>query len=86
MSTLPWELPTYIKNKDNENFNEEFFETLRQWFNSDGFYLPTLTNAQEAILMTLNPPLQPFRQWFNSDIGKLRILVAVGVIQTVTSV
>jgi len=86
MSIAPWDLPPYIQNENQENYHAEFNQTLRDWFNNYGFYLPTLTNAQVTDLLAVVPPIQAFRQWFNSDLGKLQILVAPGTVETVTSV
>lgn len=86
MSTTAEDLPTYIKNDNLEVYNILFNQIITDWFNSSGFFLPTLTNAQVAILIALVPAVQPCRAWFNSDLGKMQILVAVGTVETVTSV
>jgi hypothetical protein len=86
MSTVPSDLPTYIKQDNYENYNEELNQTLRQWFNSDGFFLPSLTNAHVAAILALVPAVQPAKIWFNTDLGKAQLLVAVGTVETITSV
>jgi hypothetical protein len=85
MATNPVNLPSYVKNSVQENYHEELNETLREWFNSDSFFQPSLTNAQVTALLALTPAIEPCRTWFNTDLGKLQILVAVGTVETVTS-
>lgn len=80
------DLPTYIKNANQENYNQLFNQILRSWFNSGGFFMPSLTNAQVADLLALVPAPEPCLFWFNTDVGKMQLLVAVGTVETVTSV
>lgn len=76
-------LPTYIQDDDQENYNIELNETLREFLN-DNWWLPqSLTNAQ-VTLLTNNFPTGSF--WFNIDISKLQVCTAPGIIETVTSV
>jgi hypothetical protein len=83
-------LPPYFHNPDyaaQEYYQELFNRILSNWFRTDiGFFLPTLTNAQVVTLTGLTPAVQPGRIWFNSDLGKAQILVAVGTVETITSV
>ncbi|MEO6077574.1 MAG: hypothetical protein ABIP54_02195 [Candidatus Andersenbacteria bacterium] len=77
-------LPTYVIQADQELYQDEFNQTLRQWFNSDGFFLPALTSAEVVLLMALAPtPVQ--KVWINSDLNKMQFLDTVGALQTVTS-
>lgn len=85
MSTTPEDLPTYIQNSNQENYNVLFNQIITDWFNSSGFFLPTLTNAQVAALVAITPAIPPCRVWFNSDLGKMQILVAANTVETVTS-
>lgn len=78
------DLPSYIEQADQENYNQEFNQTLREWFNSDGFVLPSLTAAEVISLLAL-PPVAP-KVWFNSTLGKMQILVNSTTVETVTSV
>lgn len=86
----PQDLPQYITQPDFESqqpFFILFFALIYEWFNSNGFYLPALTNAQAAAMVAqygVGP--WPIKQWYNSDSNKLQFLDATGAIQTVTSV
>lgn len=82
-------LPQYAANPDyaQQEYYQELLNTiLLQWFNSDGFFLPSLTNAEVATLIATTPAIQPCRIWFNSDLGKAQLLVATGTVETITSV
>ena len=48
-------LPTYIQNSNQENYNEELSQTLIQNLSDNGYVIPTLTNAQ----LTVNPFVLP---------------------------
>lgn len=81
-------LPTYIKDGGFET-QEDFFQLmtliLTDWFNSNGFFLPSLTDAEVTKLLTLTPtPKQ--RIWINSTINKIQFLDTTGTLQVVTSV
>jgi hypothetical protein len=83
----PITIPTYIKNYDQENYNQQLNQTLRFILDTkDGFYMPSLSNADVAAMLALVPAVQPCRFWFNTDLGKMQLLVAVGTVETVTSV
>lgn len=82
----PVDLPSYLKEIDQEWYNEELNQILIDWFNSSGFFLPSLTNAQVAALIAITPAVEPCRIWFNTDLGKAQLLVAEGVVETITSV
>jgi hypothetical protein len=86
MSTYPINLPSYFSGDKQDDYNQELNQTLREWFNSDGFVQPSLTAAEVALLLALTPAVQPPKTWFNSTLGKLQVLVAVGTVETVTSV
>ncbi len=82
-------LPAYRSDPDynsQQRYQELLNVILRQWFNSDGFFLPSLTNAQVAQLLTINPPVIAGTQWYNSDLNKLQFMGSGNVVQTVTSV
>jgi hypothetical protein len=83
-------LPQFISQKDFEH-HISYFELmsliLTQWFNSNGFYLPTLTDAQVTTMVAqYGSGPWPIKQWYNSDQVKLQFLDATGAVQTVTSV
>jgi hypothetical protein len=48
-------LPTYVKDKSQENYHEELNQTLRQGLGVDGFTISQVTNAQ----LTVNPYVLP---------------------------
>lgn len=82
MSTPPFALPIYIDEQNYENFNNELNQTLREWFNWDGFLAPSLDAGQVTIISAYKP-IGTF--WYNSTLDKLQFLGSGGV-QTVTSV
>lgn len=49
------DLPTYIKNDDQENYHEELNQTLQQGVSNNGFTIPQVTNAQ----LTIDPFILP---------------------------
>lgn len=82
------DLPSYIKNGDyfsQENYHELLNTILREWFNSSGFFLPTLTDTQVTDLISLLSAPYPIKIWYNSDQDKLQFLTPSGVVQTITS-
>ncbi len=42
-------LPTYVKDKSQENYHEELNQTLIQGVSDNGFTIPQLTNAQLTV-------------------------------------
>lgn len=88
MATIPTDLPSYIQQKNMENYNQEFNQTLRNWFSSSGFYQPTLSTAQKNTLLALyalNPTVISGYHWLNSDLNKMQFVDVTGVVQTITS-
>lgn len=86
MSSVATNLPQYAANPDyaaQEYYQQLLSAILLQWFNSDGFFQPTLTNAQAAAVFALSPPLGT--HWYNSDLDKMQF-VGASAIQTITSV
>lgn len=82
------DLPSYIKNGDyeqQEGYHELLSLRLTEWFNSNGFFLPTLTNAQVTALLALQTAPYAVRQWYNSDIQELQWLRPDGTVRTITS-
>lgn len=85
-------IPTYIKQHDQEYYNQELNQTLNENFSDNGWTgPPSLTTAQITALIA-GPPALPFASvnnpptlWYNSDLDKLQFLGAAAV-QTVTSV
>lgn len=85
MAIIPTDLPSYIQQKNMENYNEEFNQTLRNWFSSSGFFQPILNNTQVSELLTLIPAPANGTHWLNSDLNKMQFIDATGVVQTITS-
>ncbi len=83
-------LPQYFHNPEyrmQEYYQELLNRILNDWFNVDiGFFLPSLSNADVIRLLALTPAIEPPRIWFNTDLGKAQLLVAVGAVETITSV
>jgi hypothetical protein len=79
------DLPAYIKNSNQENYNEEFNQTLRQWFNSNGLLLPSLTSTQVTALLALSVPTPAGTMWYNSTLNKLQFVGAGNTTQVITS-
>jgi hypothetical protein len=75
-------LPTYIQDSDQENYNVELNETLRE-FIDDNWWLPQGLTAAQVVTLTNNFPTGAF--WFNIDIAKMQVCTAPGVIETITS-
>jgi hypothetical protein len=48
-------LPTYVKDKDQENYHEELNQTLLQGVSNNGYTIPQVTNAE----LTVNPFILP---------------------------
>ena len=83
------ELPQYRRDLDyanQEGYQELFNLVLTQWFNSSGFFQPTLTSAQVTQLMAQTPPLPNGTHWLNSNLNKMQFVDSVGTVQTITSV
>jgi hypothetical protein len=84
----PNELPTYILNGDyaSQEFYHELLNTiLTQWFNSNGFFNPSLTTAQVASLLAMDVPPPKGTRWFNSDLDKEQFVGNTGAVQTINS-
>jgi len=85
----PQDLPPFIKRgnfEEQENFFELFFAILQSWFNSNGFYLPTLTSTQvTALVAQYGSGPWPIKLWYNSTNNVLQFLDATGAVQTITS-
>lgn len=82
------DLPQYLRNpkyEQQEGYQELFNLILTQWFNSSGFFQPTLTNAQVVTLLAMVPPPLVGTHWYNSNLDKLQFIAAGNVVQTVTS-
>lgn len=82
------ELPQYRRDDNyanQEGYQELFNLILTQWFNSAGFFQPTLTAAQVTQLTTLPAFLPNGTHWLNATLNKMQFVDATGAIQTVTS-
>lgn len=88
MSGLAVDLPQYIKNGDfpqQEGYFELLSLILTGWLNSNGWLLPTLTDAQVATLLALSSPPLSGTIWFNTTQNKLQFVDNTGSTQIVTS-
>lgn len=87
-NNTPIDLPQYREDPlyvNQEGYQRQLNLILTQWFNSNGFFNPTLTNAQVALLMAMTPAPLIGTRWYNSDLDKEQFVGAMGV-QTITSV
>ena len=85
----PVDLPQYL-NFDDENTERRYQELLNlilsQWFNSNGFFQPTLSATQLNSLLAMSPvPIQNGTHWLNSTVNKMQFLDNTGTVQTITS-
>lgn len=79
-------IPTYIRQENQENYNEELNQTINDNFSDNGWTgPPSLTTDQITDLVTGPPALPVPTLWYNSDLDKLQFLGASAV-QTITSV
>jgi hypothetical protein len=76
------DLPTYITNQNQENFNEELNQTLRDNLSNNGWIFPSLTTAQ---IIAIEPQMPNGTFWFNTTLAKGQLKTAPGVIETITS-
>ena len=58
------EIPNYIKNADQENYNEEVNLAMQQCLSQNGFIIPSLTADQITAATMLVPPLPDGMLWF----------------------
>lgn len=66
MSILPIEIPTYVKNSNEENYNEELNQTLLYLIGQDGWKSPHITAANLTIIAA--DPLTPDGTfWYVTD-------------------
>lgn len=75
-------IPTYIEKIDNEYYQTDLNQTLRDNLSDNGFVPPVLTAAQIAQIQA-SMPVGTF--WYNSDIGDFQFKRAPGVIRTIVS-
>ena len=83
------DLPQYIqvdRIEDQQIYFELLSLILTQWFNSNGFFQPTLTNAQVTEILALTPAPTVGTHWYNSDLDKMQFVGAGNTVQTITSV
>lgn len=82
------DLPQYLNYDDaatERRYQELFNLILTGWFNSNGFFLPALSNTEVTSIMALTPtPVQ--RIWINSNTNKIQFLDTAGALHVVTSV
>lgn len=86
--TGPTDLPQFIEKQD-FSAQETYFQLmsliLTSWFNSSGFFQPTLTNAEVATLTAMTPQVIVGTHWYNSDLDKMQFMGASNTVQTITS-
>ncbi len=85
----PVDLPQYIKDGDfigQQDYFQLNAKILTDWFNSNGFFQPSLTNAQVVLLLALSTPPPAGTHWFNTDLNKMQFMGNTNTVQTVTSV
>jgi hypothetical protein len=82
------DLPTFLTGDSANilNYEIELNETLRQWFSSAGFVMPTLTTAQVTQLLGSSTPPIAGTFWYNSTLNKMQFVGAGNTTQVVTSV
>jgi hypothetical protein len=83
--TIPTDLPTYVQQEDNNNYEQELNQTLRGWLSSNGWVLPSLDNLQVTALLATTIPPTVGTIWYNSDLNKLQFLGAGNTTQIITS-
>jgi hypothetical protein len=77
------EIPTYIKQEDLSNYNEEFNQSIRQLLDDSWWVLPSITAAQSV---TLEPSMPVGSVFFNTNTAKLNVKTAAGVIEEIQSI
>lgn len=77
-------IPSYVKNENQENYNDELNQTLRRFLSPTGWTAPLLTNAQVALIA---PIVQVGAFWFNTDIAKMQLkTIQPNTVETIQSV
>ncbi len=77
------DIPTYIENPSQDNYEEELNQTLQQLLDPAGWVLPNITTVQSAIL---EPSMAIGSVFFDTNLAKLRVKTAAGVLETIQSV
>lgn len=83
------DLPQYLNFDDEQTerrYQELFNLILTQWFNSNGFFQPTLTDAQVVAILAMVPPPIVGTHWYNVTQDKMQFVGAGNVARTITSV
>jgi hypothetical protein len=75
------EIPTYIKNPNQENYNELFNQTLRNGLSDNGWTVPQVTAAKIVTLAAIMPI---GTLWYDTTNNKLVVNTPTGT-QTITS-
>lgn len=80
------EIPTYIQNSNQENYNELFNLAVRSWLSIDGLALPAVTSAQLTIINALVPPPENGTVWYVSDAVPPAVVIKInGALAKVTT-
>ncbi len=78
------EIPTFIKQPNYDNYNEEFNQTIRELLGSDFWIMPNIPDSLALNnAASVNTPVGAF--WYNSDKKKMQLKTDIGVVETVTS-
>lgn len=79
------DLPQYLNFDDEQTerrYQELFNLILTQWFNSNGFFQPTLSSVQAASILAMVPSALAGTHWYNSDLGGVQFVGNLGKAQT----
>ncbi len=77
------DLPTYLLDEQQEDYQEQLNQTLRDNLSDNGWVWPSLTTAQ---IVAIEPSMPNGTVWFNTTLSKGQIKTAAGVVETITSV
>lgn len=67
------DIPTYIKNANQENYHELFNQIMRGGLSNNGWTVPQLTTVQINLIKD-DMPIGTL--WFNTDLAKLQVKTA----------
>lgn len=58
------QIPTYIKQEDQENYNEDLNQTINDNLSDNGFIIPQISNAD---LLAISPSMPDGTFWYCTD-------------------
>lgn len=87
------DLPTYSKSNNEDNYNEELNQTLRDNLSDNGWIVPSLTTTQiRFVADDLEPMTMPIGAlWYNTTVNKLWVktgidsMTGLSIIEEITS-